>query len=246
MSNFLEEKAYKYIIVDDDDIDRIALSHYLKDYRNLEHLASFSAPQNCLNFLKHNKVDILFLDVEMPGMNGLQLLSKVKDRIGCAILTTSHLEYASLGFEADALDYIVKPYNENRIRKCIQKVTSFLEMKHKANIFNKVVSDNTILVKEGRQQLYIQIYEIVYLKALKDYTRVITLNENKRLITIHCNLGKLLRENEDLKDFIRVHKSYAVNKRFIRSVSSQDIILQNDTKIPLGSNYKENIECIIK
>ena len=117
MSNLLEERIYKCVIVDDDDMDRITLSHYLKDFRNLEHLASFSAPHNCLAFLEHNKVDILFLDVKMPKMNGLQLLNKVKSKIECAVLTTLHLEYnqAAEGLEnyhaGDSIKYII---NDNR------------------------------------------------------------------------------------------------------------------------------------
>lgn len=245
MSNLSEDKIFRYVIVDDDDIDRLTLGHFLKDYYNLEHLASFSAPTSCLNFLEHNKVDVLFLDVEMPGMNGLQLLHKVKDKVKCAIFITSHIEYAPQGFEQDALDYIIKPYREDRISKCIRKINSFMEMSYKAGIFDQTVNEDTIMVKDGKQQLYLKVYEIIYLEALKDYTRIISLNKDKKLVTMHSNLGKLLEENINLKDFVRVHKSYAVNKRYIKSLSSQNIVLQNDIKIPIGPAYKSNLENIL-
>lgn len=241
VNKVLEKQPYKYVIVDDDEIDCIALKHFLKDYINLQHLASFSSPDKCLDFIRNNEVDVLFLDIQMKGMNGFQLLEKVKDRIKCVVFTTSYMEFASDGFQVDALDYIVKPYSEERIEKCVKKIDAFMGITMKADIFDQTFSQDTQLVKDGKEQIYIKTYEILYLEALKDYTKLITLNKNKKSIIIHGNIGKLL-ESDDFRDFIRIHKSFAINKQLILSVSSKHIVLSNNVKIPVGRSYRKNIQ----
>lgn len=241
VNNIVGKQVYKYIIVDDDDIDRLTLKHFLKDYLNLKHMFSFSSPNSCLNFLQDNEADILFLDIEMKGMNGFQLLEKVKDKIKCVVFITSYMEFACDGFESDALDYIVKPYDEDRIAKCMSKINNFMEIVSKADIFDKTLNSDSQLIREGKEQLYIKSYEIAYLEALKDYTKLVTLNKNKKNITVHSNIGKLLQK-DDFKDFVRIHKSYAINKQLVLSVSQKHIVLSNNIKIPIGRSYKKDVQ----
>lgn len=240
-NNISEKKSYKFIIVDDDDIDRLTLGHFLKDYACLEHVASLSSARDAILFIDNYDIDILFLDIEMDGINGIQLLEQVGEKVGCAIFTTSHTEYGLEAFELNALDYITKPYDQATVHKSAAKAISYLEMKFKANLFDHTFNKDTLIVREGTKKISVQTYEIIYLEALKDYTKIITLNKEKKTITVHSNLGLLLSKNEKFKDYIRVHKSYAVNPKYIRSITVNQIILINDIKIPLGPNYKQNL-----
>lgn len=239
-NNLSEKQIYKYVIVDDDDIDRITFKHFLKAFLNLKHQASFSNPNSCLHFFQDNETDILFLDIKMKGMNGFQLLDKIRDKIKCVVFITSHMEFACDGFQSDALDYIVKPFNTDRIAKCIKKICSFMEITQKADIFDQTFNNDSQLIKEGKEQIYIKTYEIIYLEALKDYTKLVTLNKNKKNITIHSNIGKLL-QGDDFKDFIRVHKSFAINRQLLQSISLTHAVLSNNIEIPIGRSYRKNI-----
>ncbi len=245
MNNISAKNKYRYIIIDDDDVDRLTLSHYLKNYIYLEHLASFSNPQMGLDFIKENDIDILFLDIEMEGMSGIDLLRKVRKKVPCTVFITSHMEYAVDGFQLEALDYIVKPYREDRIARSIKKIDSFMDMQLKASLFDHTINEETIQVKWSKETLLLKVYEIIYLEALKDYTRIVSINSEKKILTIHSNLGQLLANEDKLKGIIRVHKSFAVNKSYIRSVSQNSLVLINDLKIPVGPAFKHNLDNIL-
>jgi len=231
-------KRYQYLIIDDDDMDRLATNYYLKNYPYIEHKASFSSSKDGLNYLLNNKIDILFLDIDMPGMNGLELLKKIGDKVMCVIFITSHSEFAIEGFDMQAFDYIIKPLEQKRFDACMGRLKEYLDLKLKAELFEHSFKSQSILIKEGCNYVSIQPYEIIYLEALKDYTKIISLN--KKLTTIHGNLGTTLK-NENFKHFIRIHKSYAIQKTYIQTVKANEVVLVNDITLPLGQNYKKDL-----
>lgn len=231
-------KRFKYIIVDDDDIDRLASNFYLKSCSFLEHAASFSSSVNALRYIEDNEVDILFLDIDIPEINGIDFLRRVEDKVICAVFITSHSEFALEGFELKAFDYIVKPLVQDRFDRCIKRLKEYLELKMKAELFECSFKADTILLKEGYNYVSIQPYEVIYLEALKDYTKIVLLN--KKNITVHGNLGTMLN-NDYFKDFIRIHKSYAIQKKYIQFIRANEIVLVNDIVIPIGQNYKKKL-----
>jgi len=237
--------VYSYIIIDDDSLDRLLLGKILMNYPFLKNTATFSSPDDGLQYLSNNKVDILFLDVKMPGMTGFELLEKIKERISCVIMITSYSEYAVQGFEANALDFITKPFSEERIYCCVKRAKEFLEMKHKTEIFDLTFNTNSILVKEGYKQVTIQLYEVIYLEALKDYTKIVSINKSKPVTTVHSNLGLFMESNDYFRNFIRIHRSYAINKLYVKKILTNEIILENDAKLPIGQSFKKNLQHIL-
>jgi len=231
-------RRFKYIIVDDDDIDRLATSFYLKNYQFLEHTASFSSSVDALKYIESNDVNILFLDIDMPEINGIEFLKRVGDKVMCAIFITSHSEFALEGFELSAFDYIVKPLAQERFDRCIKRLQEYLELKMKAELFEYSFKNESIIVKEGYNYVTIQPYEVVYLEALKDYTKIILLN--KRNVVVHGNLRTML-SSDNFRDFIRIHKSYAIQKKYIQMIKANEIVLINNITIPIGQNYKKNL-----
>ncbi|MEN9919876.1 MAG: hypothetical protein RL662_2312 [Bacteroidota bacterium] len=231
-------RKYTYLIVDDDDMDRLANSFYLKNYSFLEHNASFSSSRAALNYLEHNNIDILFLDIEIPEISGIEFLKTIKNKPLATVFITSHPEFSIEGFELQAFDYIIKPLGQDRFDICVNRLKSHLDLKMKAELFESSFKNESILLKEGYNHVSIQPYEIVYLEALKDYTKIVLLN--KKSITIHGNLGTVLND-ENFKNLIRIHKSYAVQQKYIQIIKSNEIVLVNDLVLPLGQSYKKNL-----
>ncbi|MDH6310875.1 two-component system LytT family response regulator [Dysgonomonas sp. PFB1-18] len=229
---------YNYIVIDDEDLDRIAISAYLKKYPFLRHLASFSTATDAKDFLSIKKVDIIFLDIEMPEIDGVTLLSQIRDRVEYPIFITSHTEYALDAFELDVSDYIVKPLKQERIEACVFKLKDRLDAKYKANLHDLSFKKDNLLLKEGTEYISIDMSDVLYLKAMKDYTQIISLH--KKTVTIHGNLASILREDR-FSSFVRIHKSYAVQKKYIQSIGAKNIIMINKASLPLGNIYKKTI-----
>ena len=229
-------KPFKCIIIDDDEIDRLMVVSFAKKFSNLEILGAFDNAQEALPLLERKNVDVLFLDIDMPSLNGLEFRKKVME-IPVCIYITSYPEHAAESFELDTLDYIVKPLKSDRFSITVQKIEDYLELKFKAQLFENSIGGDTIFIKEGHEQTKIKLHDILYLEALKDYTKIVTSQKK------HCvlkSIGNLLKENY-FQSFIRVHKSYAVQKQYISKKNSSEIVLNNGQIIPVGRMYKENL-----
>lgn len=229
-------KKYSCIIVDDDEIDRLTAVSYAKKFPVLEILGVFESAEKAVPFLEKEKIDILFLDIDMPGLNGIDFRKKALEVPVC-IFITAHPEHAVESFQIETLDFIVKPLKLERFTQTINRIEEFMEIKIKASLFEASIGGDTIYIKEGHEQTKVKLHEILYLEALKDYTLVIT--EKKR----HCvlsSIGNLLKE-EHFQSFVRIHRSYAVQKQYIQKINSNEIILNNNVIIPIGRSYKENL-----
>ena len=227
------------IIVDDNEIDRLTVLSFAKRFPNLTIIGSFADSTEALLAIENNKIDILFLDIDMPGISGVELRKKANQVPAC-IFITSHPEFAVESFELDTLDFIVKPLKFDRFEQTIRRITDFFDIKNKATLFESSIGGDVIYIKEGHEQTKVKLHEILYLEALKDYTLIIT--PQKR----HCvlsSIGTLLKENH-FQSFIRIHRSFAVQKQFIHKINTQEIILNNNISIPIGRSYKDNLNFI--
>jgi len=229
---------YNYVIIDDNDIDRLTLNILLKDISFLENKATFSSPFDGLSYFKENQTDILFLDVEMPGMNGIELLKQVETPAKCVIFTTGCSKYALESYELKVFDYLVKPLEEKRVHNCIERIKNHIDILKKAELYDKTNRRKTFVLKTGTSYVTIDSSEILYLEGLKDYTKIKM--KNNKVITIHGNLGSIVA-NENFIHFIRIHKSYAVDIRAIDLVKSNQIQLASGVSLPLGSRYKKQL-----
>lgn len=229
-------KKYTCIIIDDDEIDRLTVLSFAKKFPVLDILGVFESAEDALPFIEREKVDILFLDIDMPGLNGIEFRKKALE-IPVCIFITAHPEHAVESFEIETLDFIVKPLKLDRFAQTVSRIEEFMEIKLKASLFEASIGGDTIYIKEGHEQTKVKLHEILYLEALKDYTLVIT--DKKR----HCvlsSIGNLLKEDH-FQSFIRIHRSFAVQKQFIQKINSTEIILNNNISIPVGRSYKENL-----
>lgn len=232
-------KKYSCIIVDDDEIDRLTALSFAKKFPVLDIVGVFESAEDALLFIEKEKIDILFLDIDMPGLNGIDFRKKALE-IPVCIFITAHPEHAVESFQIETLDFIVKPLKLDRFTQTMKRIEEFMEIKLKASLFEASIGGDTIYIKEGHEQTKVKLHEILYLEALKDYTLVVT--ERKR----HCvlsSIGNLLKENH-FQSFIRIHRSFAVQKQFIQKMNSTEIILNNNVSIPVGRSYKDNLNLI--
>ncbi len=229
-------KQFNCIIVDDDEIDRLTAMSYVKKFPNLKLLGVYDSAEKALEIINTEKIDILFLDIDMPTLSGLDFRKKAM-HIPVCIFITAHPEHAVESFELETLDFIVKPLKLDRFAQTMRRIEEFMEIKLKATLFEASIGGDTIYIKEGHEQTKVKLHEILYLEALKDYTLIIT--SQKR----HCvlsSIGTLLKEVH-FQSFVRIHRSYAVQKQFVKKIGSQEIELNNSVLIPIGRSYKDNL-----
>jgi len=233
-------KPFDCIIVDDDETDRLVVVSYAKRFSTLKIVGVFDSAEKALLFLGTNEVDIAFLDIELKGASGIELRKKAVE-IPVCVFISSHSESAAETFELQTLDFIVKPFKFPRFEQAVKRIVEFMEIRTKANLFESSIGGDVVYVKTGHDQIKVKLYEILYLEALKNYTILVT--EGKR----HCvlsNLGDILQE-EKFSSFVRIHRSYAVQKQFIQKITSKEIELHNQIVLPIGRSFKESLNLIL-
>ncbi len=231
--------TYKCIIVDDDEIDRLTVLSFAKKFPVLQVIGVFSNAVDALKVLETEKIDILFLDIDMPSLTGIEFRKKAMEVPVC-IYITAHPEFAVESFELDTLDYIIKPVKLDRFTQTVNRIVEYIELKQKANLFESSVGDDIIYIKEGHNQTKVKLHNILYLEGLKDYTKIVTTDKKHFVLT---SIGNLLKENH-FQNFIRIHRSYAVQKIYVEKKQANDLVLNNGILLPIGRSYKDALKFI--
>ena len=227
------QKTIRYIAIDDNPIDLLILKEYSSYFPFLQHSGSFSSSVEGLAAAETLHPDLVFLDIEMPGLTGLEILKHVKDRIPVAVFITSHPEFALEGYELSALDYILKPLTQERFAHTARRIEEYWDMKQKAISYEVLFEKESLTIKDGHNQVKLPQEDIIYLEAMQDYTKVVT--EKKNYLTLTTLTGFL--EKISTKHFIRVHRSYAVAINKIKELHSNKLICGN-IEIPIGKTYR--------
>jgi len=231
---------YNCIVVDDDEVARLKVVSMVKRFPVLDLIGSFPSSEAAIPIIEKERIDVLFLDIHLSKMNGLTFRKKIITVPVCVFIT-SHPEYAAESFEIDTLDFIIKPLMFDRFTQTVRRIEEFMELKRKATLFESSYGEDTVYVKQGYDQIKIKLYDILYIEALKDFTILVT--DQQR----HCvsnGIGSLLKEIP-FQSFVRIHRSYAVQKHTIRRIGAHEITLVNDATIPIGNSYKENVRLVI-
>lgn len=213
------------LIVDDDEMSRATIEHYVNQTEFLNLVGVCSNAIEASNVLKKENVDVLFLDVEMPEMSGLELLDAMSNGPK-VILITSKEEYAVQAFEYSVTDYLLKPIDYVRFLKAVNKIKG---------VSGDVVTsdDKEIFVKSDLKFVKINFDEIEFVEAMADYV-VINLASNRHII--HSTM-KAIEKKLSEKQFVRVHRSYIVNLKRINAVENSSIVM-GEKRVPIGASYK--------
>jgi two-component system, LytTR family, response regulator len=229
-------KHINCIIIDDDEMDRLTVTSFVKRNPIFKIVGIFEDATEAISLLQEEKIDVMFLDIDMPEMSGIEF-RKIAKSVPICIFITSHPEFAVESFELDTLDYIVKPIKYNRFCQTITRIEDYMELKQKASLFEANIGGDIIYIKEGTEQIKIKLHDILYLEALKDYTKIVTENKNYCVLS---SLGLLIKEN-NFSAFIRIHRSYAIQKHYVSRILSNDIMLQNESILPIGRSFRDNL-----
>lgn len=231
--------TYDCIIADDHEIDRLTTLAFAKKYAFLNIVGVYEDAATALAGVNQLKPQVLLLDIDMGDKSGLQMRRELMNIDAC-IFITSYPDYAIESFEVAALDFLIKPLKADRFNSAMQRLQEYLELKYKSELLDHSLDGDTIFIKDGHDHIKIKPHEILYLEALKDYTRIVTRKKNYCVL---ASLGNLLK-NPSFGSFVRVHRSYAVQKHFIDKITPQEVLV-NDVKIPVGRSYKEGLQQLL-
>lgn len=229
-------KTYSCIIADDKELHRISLGAYLKKYSYIQVLGVFESPARVLDYVLHHGLpDIIFLDIDMPGMSGIELRKQLSDIPAC-IFITAYPEYAVESFEVEALDFLVKPLNHERFDASMERLLRYLEIRDRAQQMEHTLENEIIYIKEGHERVKLLLNDIDYLEALRDYSGVMTAGKRYFILT---PMGSLLKQNP-FRGFVRIHRSYAVQVKKVTRFSSREVAV-GETILPVGRSYKDEL-----
>ncbi|BAP32396.1 response regulator receiver domain protein [Chryseobacterium sp. StRB126] len=221
----------KALIVDDNDIARTTLAHLAKQVPNLTIINEFSNAIEAYNFLQSNSVDLIFLDIEMPEMSGIELTKNLSGKDTIIIFTTSNKEYALEAFELNIADYLLKPVMTARFLQAVSKAQAILDSR-KEDV--EVTKDEFLFVRDSNITRRLKLDDIFYAEAMGDYVKFYT---REKMFAIH---GKMKTAEERLPkdDFIRVHRSYIVSVGKIDTLQDGGIMI-NGKFIPVADAYRK-------
>lgn len=224
----------KCIIVDDEPIARKGIKKLVDQISQLELLESFNSAETASEYIQTTNVDLIFLDIQMPGINGIEFARNIPKHT-LIIFTTAYSEYALDSYEVDAIDYLVKPIDPAKFRKAVNKAITYHSLlidEEKKSVEN--VESECIFVKSDRRYFKVNLNDILFIEGLKDY--VIIQMEDQRIITRMNvkNIHDLLPKNT----FLRINRSYIVNKNHIDSFDNNDVFIKNH-EIGIGNSYRD-------
>lgn len=234
----------KCVIIDDEPLAIDVIESYIKQIDGLEIVAKCTNPLDVIALLSKHRIDLIFLDIEMPNLNGIDLV-KTLDNIPQFIFTTAYPQYALDGFYLNATDYLVKPIPFHRFLKAVSRAKEKHELKQNKQtnvsspeILTTKTFDDFIFVKSEYENIKLNIDSIKYIQGLKDYIKIYASTSNKAILTLLS--FKDIMEKLPASKFIRIHRSYIINIGFIEVLQKTNVVIDT-IRIPIGETYKEEV-----
>lgn len=230
------------IIVDDEPLALDVLETYIEQMPEIELVKKCENAFEANEVLKSEDIDLMFLDIQMPQLTGIDFLRSLSNP-PCVIFTTAYPDYAVDGFELDAIDYLLKPISLERFMKAVNKVSDKIAARQQSAEPQEEEGDY-FFVKADKKLVKVNFEDIVYIEGLKDY--VIIRQENSRVITLQTM--KSLDQRLPSHQFQRIHRSYIVNIEKIKAMVGNmlEVTEKGQVKhLPIGKNYRENLLAII-
>ena len=225
--------AFKCIIVDDEPPATRILENYIGKVNFLEKVGVFNDSLKALEFLNSQSVDVIFLDIQMPQLTGLQLSRIISKNIK-VIFTTAYPDFALEGFELNAVDYLLKPIAFERFYQAVSKLNS--ESKIELSSTSNSSTPDFLFIKTDGKNKFQKVFlnDVLYVESLQNYVCIHTV---KQQIITHSSLKNVV-ESLPEKDFIQIHKSYVVSLKHIESTDNFSVFV-NGKELPIGATYKD-------
>lgn len=217
-------KTIKCIIIDDEPLAISLLENYIREIPFLELVFSSENPIEALEYIQKNEADLVFLDIQMPELSGINFMKILSDKIKY-VLTTAYAEYALEGYEHHIVDYLLKPVSFERFCKSVVKAQERFSLGKEQDYF---------FVKSSGRQHRICFEDILYVESIRDYVNIKTSEEEFIVLDTLKSMEQQLPESF----FMRIHKSFIVNLNHIKNTTTKKIIINPEYEIPIGERYK--------
>jgi len=232
----------KCIAIDDEPLALRKLVSYIKKIPYLELVAECRSAIEAQQVVNREEVEAIFLDINMPDLNGLDFAKSVEQdhsRGPIMVFTTAYAEYAIEGYKANAVGYLLKPYGFDEFEAAAQKVRDIHEIRHQAatEVTNDGPDNDIIFVKSDYKIVRIDTSTIRYIEAMSEYLRIACDDRDKPVIVLLSM--KKIEEHLPSSRFMRIHRSYIINLNKLREVKKNHVVLDDNTTMPIGDNYKD-------
>ena len=223
------------IAIDDEPLALDLLRTYISQFPLLQLMETFDDAIEGAAYLHKNKIDLLFVDINMPDLNGLDLVADLEQK-PMIIFTTAHKKFALEGFELEALDYLLKPISIERFEKAINKATALFELKKSI----KTEIAETIIVRSEYKIVKIELADIEFIEAMEDYIKIHLQSTMHPVLTLMSLKGIL--ETLPAGKFSRIHRSYIVPNASVKSIQNKKVTLSSEKELPVSDSYLDFIE----
>lgn len=226
------------LVVDDEKLARELLADLISRHVDLNLVAGCRNIRDAKDSLKNHRVDIIFLDIQMPGTTGIEFLRQ-EDVEAKVIFTTAYKDYAVEGFELEATDYLLKPITEDKFQISVNKARKLFELESKAQAFEKIEASNQayIHIRSGYDDYKLYHHEITYIESDGEYAWFYTVNSKYLVLTAL----KKLEEELPSEKFTRIHRKYIIRRDLIKGREGNNIILMDNTSFPVGKTYRKKV-----
>lgn len=222
------------IAIDDEPLALALISEYAARIPELRLLQTFEDAMSGAQFLKENKVDVLFIDINMPDITGTELVRSLEKK-PLTIFTTAYKQFAYEGFELEAIDYLLKPIAFDRFQKAVQRAISLKAFRYP----EKAAAGQHFFVRSEYRMIRIECDHVLYIEGLEDYVKI-HLNNERPVLTLMTM--KAMMEKIPANIFRRIHRSYIIPVKNVRSVHNKKIVLHNGQELPVSDSYLEFIQ----
>lgn len=226
--------SIKCIIIDDEPLAIQVIQTHLKEITEIDIVGTFQNPLEGFEFVKMNQVDLIFLDIEMPILTGVDFVKSLENPPKI-IFTTAHREYAVESYELNVIDYLLKPISFIRLFKAINKYKELIGSQVVEHPVEEDASHDHVYVNSNKKFIKISFDEILYIESIKDYVRIHSIE--KKVMT-KDSIGSFLEKLPN--QFMRIHRSYIVNTSKVTAFTSLDVEIGSQ-EIPIGSSYKNQV-----
>lgn len=230
----------KCIAIDDEPLALEQISSYIEKTPFLECIALCQSAYEAINVLNSEEVDLMFVDINMPDLSGMDFVKSLQKRPQ-VIFTTAYSEYAIEGFQVDALDYILKPIGYSGFLKAANKAQKLFELKQRQPETLQTTQD-CLFVKSEYKLVRIMLSDIKYIESANEYIQIHLINDAPVSTLIRL---KVIEEQLPKDKFMRVHRSFIVNLDKVKVIDRNRIVFDNKVHIPIGDQYKETFQAFI-
>lgn len=225
------------LAIDDEPLALKQLASYLSNVPFFELVGSCQSAMEAMRVVGEQEVDVLFIDINMPDLNGLEFVRSLQNP-PLVVFTTAYQEYAVEGYKVDAIDYLLKPFGMGDILRAADKVKRQYDLLHAVSL-SPVDEDDALFLKTEYKVVRILITDIIYIEGMSEYLRIHLLGQSKPVVVLLSM--KKMEERLMGRDFMRIHKSYIINLHHIAEINKSRVILDNQVDIPIGESYRERL-----